>query len=75
MVALRLREMQRAGGRPGIHVPALRRLPVVLQRVPHRARVLRGRLLSMTSSTSCSTSQSARPRRSAGAVPPFWRSK
>ena len=28
-----------------------------------------------TSSTSCSTSQSARPRRSAGVVPTFWRSK
>lgn len=44
MVRLRLREMQRAGGRSGIHPPTLRWLPVALQRVPHRAPVLRRRL-------------------------------
>ena len=44
MIRLRLREMQRAGGRPGVHPRTLRRLPVAFQRVPHRAPVLRGRL-------------------------------
>ena len=44
MIRLRLREMQRAGGRPGVHSTTLRRLPVAFQRVPHRAPVLRGRL-------------------------------
>ena len=44
MIRLRLREMQRAGGRPGVHPTPPRRLPVAFQRVPQRAPVLRGRL-------------------------------
>jgi hypothetical protein len=44
VIRLRLREMQRPGGRSGVPPTPLRGLPVALQRVPHRAPVLRGRL-------------------------------
>lgn len=44
MIGLRLREVQRAGRRLSVHATPQRRLPVVLQRVPHRTPVLRGRL-------------------------------
>jgi hypothetical protein len=44
MIRLRLGEVQRAGGGPGVHPTTLRRLPVAFQRIPHRAPVLRRRL-------------------------------
>lgn len=43
LVRLRLREMQGAGCRPGVRAGAPHRLPLPLQRVPHRSPVLRRR--------------------------------